>query len=416
MPNIKSRQLDLFQQAPVVTSIVQTDWVDYRPISQINNGSSIEFHVPEMMYHYMDLKKTYLQLKVAVEKVDGSPMNTEDVAPVNMFLSSAFSQCIVSLNQQIITTSVGCNYPYKSYIDMLLSDTDTWEFLNEARCEGYYKDAGNFDNPDESAALKANRAMISNGETWTLQGRLRMDILEQPKLILNNVSLRIKLVQSLDVFRLVRGNDLDYRVVIKDAVLKLCRVRLSDEQFVHNEEQLKNTMARYFFYRSDLRIHNLSKGTWSVVLDDLFHGEMPTQVTLGMVAARSYSGDVKRSPFYFDHYAVNLVELSVDGHQKPHEGLKPNFKENDYVSAYLSLFPRKRKSIVSFEDYKKGYTLFHFNLYSHITEDTCPQKSKGNVRVTLHFSSALPEAVSLLIYSKFPDEIGFDSSRNLVLI
>lgn len=416
MSHIKSKQLDLFKPPPIVTAITQTDWQEYRPISQINHGSSIEFHVPEMTYHYMDLRKTHLQIKAAVERVDGAPMHEEPIAPVNLLLSSAFSQCIVSLNQQIITSSVGCNYPYKAYMDLLTSDCSGWDFLNEPRCEGYYKDAGDFDNLTEGTALRANKEMVNNGGIWTLQGRIRMDILEQPKLILNNVSLRIKMVQSLDVFRLVRGNDTDYRLTIKDACLKVCRVKLSEEEFIKNEETLKNTISNYFFYRSDFRVHNLSKGTWSTVLDDVFHGEMPTQVTLAMVGAHRYSGDIRKSPFWFDHYGVSLVELTVDGVPTPHEGIKTNFAENDYVSGYLSLFPRKRKSLINLEDYKKGYTMFVFSIHNHITEDTAPRKTKGNVRITLHFSSALPEAVSLLIYSKFPDAVGLDSSRNVLLL
>lgn len=415
---IRSRQLDLFQKAPIVDSISATDWLEFHPIAQISAGNSVEFHIPEMLYHYLDLQKTHLQIQVAVERVDGKDIDhkVDSVAPVNLLLSSAFSQCMISLQQQIITSSVGCNYAYKSYLDVLLSDCSGWEFLNELQCEGYYKDGGDFNSVKNSVALKQNSLRLAGPKEWILQGPIRMDICEQNKLILNNISVRIKLVQSLDSFRLVANNGVEYRLVLKDATLKLCRVRVSDEELIKNEEMLKNQMATYFFYRSDFRTHNLPQGAWSTTLDDLYHGEIPSRVVLAMVTAQAYSGDYARSPFKFDHFMANFLELSIDGVSVPTEALKPNFNDDNYAAAYLSLFPQKRKSLVTFEDYKKGYTIFLFSVHNHITEYTAPAKRKGHVRLTIHFGRSLPEAVTLLIYAKFADEIGIDSARNILLL
>lgn len=415
---IRSKQLDFFQPTPIIQSIVKTDWVDYKPVSQINLGSCVEFNVPEMMYHFMDLHKSRIKVKIAVERVDGKPLDpaTDKVAPVNLICSSAFAQCIVSLQQQVITTTVGSNYPYKAYLDVLLSDCSGWDFVNELRCEGYYKDAGNFDDVNDSPTLRTNAVRIAKGQDWTLEGKIRMDICEQEKLILNNVSLRIKLIQSVDSFRLMAGNEVAYRLVVKDATLKLCRVKLSDEELIHIEEKLKHTIATYFFYRSDFKTHSLPKGAWSATLDDIYHGEIPTQVVVALVGAQAYSGDLKRSPFRFQHYFANFIELGIDGVSVPGEALKPNYTENDYVSAYLSLFPYKRRGLVSEGEYMDGYTMYLFSVHNHITPNIAPPKGKGHVRLSINFSKSLPESVTVLLYAKFADQIGIDSSRNILLL
>lgn len=415
---IKNRRLDLFQKTPLVSSIVTTDWLEFHPIAQINSGNSVEFHIPEMIYHYIDLKKTQIRLKTAIERIDGKAMSAETdlVAPCNLILSSAFSQCIVSLQQQVITSTVGCNYPYKGYLDVLLSDCSGWDFVNELRCEGYYKDGGNFDSISDSVALRQNLEATLGGKEWVVQGGLRIDICEQNKLILNNIAVRIKLIQSLDSFRLVRNNGVDYRLVLKDAALKLCRIRVSDEELVLNEEKLKHQMATYFFYRSDLRTHNLPQGAWSTTLDDLYHGDIPSQVVVAMVSAKAYSGDFECSPFKFDHYWANFLELTINGTSVPCEAMKPNFKDGNYTDAYLSLFPHKRRSLISFDDYKNGYSIFLFSVSNHITDTTAASPTKGHVRLTIHFSQSLREPISILLYARFADEIGVDAARNIILL
>ena len=70
---------------------------------------------------YTDLSKTLLQVKVKIMWADGSDIGPDDdVALVNLALSSLFGQCDVSLNQRTINTSVGSNYPYKAYFDVIV--------------------------------------------------------------------------------------------------------------------------------------------------------------------------------------------------------------------------------------------------------------------------------------------------------
>ena len=93
-------------------------------------GSALDFHVPANATTYMDLSKTLLQVKVRVVKQNGTALGKEDdVTLVNLALSSLFAQCDVSLNQRTINTSVGSNYPYKAYFDVLLNSTQ-----HEANC------------------------------------------------------------------------------------------------------------------------------------------------------------------------------------------------------------------------------------------------------------------------------------------
>lgn len=129
MLSAANKEIALFQPIPKERSIKGIKWVEYRPTAQITNKSPIEFVISGTSPDYLLLSKTYLNLKVNITHTDGSLLEvtetngvftTENIAMVNLGLSSCFRQVDVSLNQQIINPSVGTNYPYKSYLDVLL--------------------------------------------------------------------------------------------------------------------------------------------------------------------------------------------------------------------------------------------------------------------------------------------------------
>lgn len=64
---------------------------------------------------------------------DGSILNEkEKVALINLPLHSMWNQVDISLQQQIITSSVSNNYAYKAYIGMLLKHGP---LLNDPECQ-----------------------------------------------------------------------------------------------------------------------------------------------------------------------------------------------------------------------------------------------------------------------------------------
>lgn len=61
------------------------------------------------------------------------------------------------------------------------------------------------------------------GKIAYLEGPLALDLFQQPKLLVNGVSIGIKLWLSQNVFRLMTGSlEPNYKVQIVDARFKLC--------------------------------------------------------------------------------------------------------------------------------------------------------------------------------------------------
>jgi hypothetical protein len=88
-----STELDLFSVPPTQTSVESGKYVEYRPVSTLQNGSPIEFDIASSGDDYIDFANSYLHVKVKITKANGNNLADDDaVGPVNNFLHSLFSQ------------------------------------------------------------------------------------------------------------------------------------------------------------------------------------------------------------------------------------------------------------------------------------------------------------------------------------
>ena len=59
------KQLDLFEKPPVLNSIAKKTYIHYRPVAPLTGDRSpIEFHVAGSPQQYIDLKRSWIQVKV----------------------------------------------------------------------------------------------------------------------------------------------------------------------------------------------------------------------------------------------------------------------------------------------------------------------------------------------------------------
>ena len=114
-------QLDLFTVPPTQTSVVSGTWDTYHPISNLLEGSPIEFHIAGTPEEYVDLAQTKLHVKAKITNGDGTNLVAgAPVGPTNLFMQSMFSQCEVSLNERLVSPA-STNYPYRSYLETILN-------------------------------------------------------------------------------------------------------------------------------------------------------------------------------------------------------------------------------------------------------------------------------------------------------
>ena len=101
------------------------------------------------------------------------------------------------------------------------------------------------------------RLSTAGGKIVDLEGPLFVDLFEQSRLLVNGVSIGIKLWPSYDAFRLISDSVTpDQEVQIIDVRFKLCVQCLNGGALVAHEKLLYEQPAMYPYLRSEIKIVN----------------------------------------------------------------------------------------------------------------------------------------------------------------
>ena len=357
--NCHSEELLLFSLPPSETSLQSREWIEYRPVNQISGSTVLDFNIAAQSS--IDLKNSLLNVKLQLTEGDGTPLSEEVVAGlVNLPLQSIFRQVDVTFKKAQVSHT-RTNYPYKAYIDIILkTNQSTQQSLLTSQL--FYKDEGPETNDAKegpNGGLFNRYVATSGGKIVDLEGPLFVDLFQQSRLLVNGVSIGIKLWPSHDAFRLITNSlNPDQKLQIIDVRFKLCVQRLNRGALVAHEKLLHAQPAMYPYLRSDIKTTSIAAGQYGYSVDDLFQGLVPNKLIVGLVSSVAYTGDYGKNPFYFQPYDCSSLGLYIDGQSYPSQPLQPNYEADQFKDCYRTLTHFRNDIDVSREDYKEGYCLY----------------------------------------------------------
>ncbi len=256
----------MFSIPPTQTSLEKGRWIDYHPLSSVENDEGPITFLVAGTDDYVDLSKTILVVEGKVVKADGTNLSGNEqasIAPVNNFLHSLFKQVDVYLNGKQVTPAIG-TYAYRAYMETLLNyDVSAKE--SQLTSALYYKDTpGQMDEtgslpsektityataqtaPTSGGALKTStfklqvsgsgnqgfakrHQFIQSGKLLTMSGPVFVDAFMSNRLLLNMVNIKMILNRSSDQFCLMDKNTnvINAKVKLTDVILKVRKVRVS---------------------------------------------------------------------------------------------------------------------------------------------------------------------------------------------
>ncbi|XP_051780756.1 uncharacterized protein F54H12.2-like [Erpetoichthys calabaricus] len=333
-------ELDLFTVPYTQTSVEKSIYVEVPPLSALSEVAPLEFLITGNSEDYLDLNNTLLHIQCQIVNADGTnPPPVAKVAFVNYPIASLFSQVDVTLGDRLISQSSSL-YPYRALFDGLLNYSN--ETLRFQFASGlFYKDTANerentaLDGPNEG--FKKRNGYTSQGKTVELLGPIHSDLFFQEKLILNGVDVRIKMVRSKNEFCLMSGDTERYKVNILSASLFVKKVKVSAAVKLGHAHALTNANAKYPMERVNMKVLSMPAGIRVSNQENLFLGQLPKYVVIGMVDNEAFSGDYARNPFNFKHNHVEFLALYLDGEQIPAKPFQPNFANDNTAREYYNL-------------------------------------------------------------------------------
>ena len=374
---------------------------------------------------YLDLANTYLLIRAKVVRGVGTDLAADTpVAPVNNWLHSLFSQVDVYLNDTLVTPSSN-TYPFRAYVDTVLSygaEAKNTQLTSQL----WYKDtAGHMDATTVdggNTGLIERQRHIAESRIVEMMGRLHVDLFLQDRFLLNGVSVKIRLVRRKDAFSLMAGGqNPDYKVQIVDAVLFARKAVLSPTVQMAHIKALEKGTAKYPIRPVDCKVYSIPQGAMSHTHENLFLGTLPKRLILWYIDNNAYNGEYSKNPFNAKNNAINFLAIYVDGRQVPAKPLQPNFETGSYIRSYVNLFSATGKQAqdegndLSRDDFGQGYTFFGFDLTPDGCDGCCFHLTrKGNLRIEMHFATALEHTVNVVVYGEFEAVLEIDKGRNII--
>ena len=421
-------ELDLFLAPHVQTNIEQGKIVEIFPVSNVGDSGPIEFCITGSGDEFTDLRGSWLYFKVKVTKANGTDLGDDDrVAPANDLANCMIAGIDVTLNDKLISSSTNTN-PFRAMITNLLSyGTDAK--TSQLQSELFFKDtAGRFDNVDplaeaatRNSGLHERYTYCQKSNTFELMTQIHQDIFQQDRLILNGVTIRLRLNRSKNAFCLLSPTDgADFKVVIQEASFHVRKVKIHNDTFLGIAAALRHAPALYPIRRVDCKAMSIPAGQMTFSPDDIFLGQVPIRLLLTLVENTAFNGSYKKNPFRFQHFDASQVGVYVNGESTPSKALQLNYDQSQYLMGYMSLFHGTGQLFhdkglqISRDEYPNGYCMYAFDLSPDLSSGTHTSLIKqGNLRVGLQFAKPLPTMVNLILYAEFDSVIEIDHNRNV---
>ena len=438
-PEIHTEELALFSQPPINVAEDKISWVQYKP-SFMSSGdySSVQFTIAGNSSQYIKLSDSILYIKIRIVKEDGTPfiqqgdVNTseavETAVPVDLILHSMWSSVDIKLNHTLVSTS-GTDYMYKAMIETLLNYSDSAKKIQLANV-GFSGDSGMF---DQISPLKppVNHGLVTrygwfqrNESSAEFMGPLMADICNQDRLILPGVDVDIKLWPTRDEFRLITNPEgLKCKVILEDIYLDICKVHVSPEVMVGHNSGLELSDALYPFQRTDIRTYNIAANMYGNTIEDIWQGEVPSRLVIGMVSSEAYSGSLDTNPYLFDHFNIVSAGFYVNGEPTPRQPVKMDVDGGSYMQGLMSLYRVSGTLMentdigINRDNYQQGYSLIGFDVDPTTSSDFryIGKPRQGHTKLELRFKNATEEPITLILYATFPETMTIDQTRNVRL-
>nr|XP_009858221.1 uncharacterized protein F54H12.2-like [Ciona intestinalis] len=353
------------------TSVEDGMWVANGPQNGLSDSGTLEFLISGTKEHYIDLANSYMHIQVKIVNADGTNLAEDaEIAPVNNFFHSLWSQIMLSLNNREVTSS-GSMYPYRSYIESLLTFGSAAKstYLTGAL---FYKDTpGHMDSiAAANVGATTRRAFAAESKVIDMQSKLHLDMMFQQRYLINNVDVKLKLTRSRDAF--VTIGVAGFKIKILAAVLHVRKVKISPSVQLEHITALFKGLCLYQILRAELKTLTIPRFNQSISHDNLFLGQLPRRVILGFV-------------------------------------------DNDAFNGRLNTFYTNASNGISTEEYSRGFTLYAFDLTPELASSGHFDLLKnGDLSLEAKILEALPTSVNVIIYAEFQNLIQIDRQKSVL--
>ena len=214
-----------------------------------------------------------------------------------------------------------------------------------------------------------------------------------------------------------------YKYKITEMSLYIRKVKMSADFQIEFEKSFMERPCLYPIKQSFVKDYTISSGVITHHVDNPFlNSFIPSLVVLGLVDQESWSGDITKDPYNFEHGDLKDVSFLIDGKISPSIPFDTDFtsaKNKDWARAFASLFfddLRSQTSInIDYDSYITGNCLFGFTFGNPLScSDLTFPKKLGSPRLSLVFKKATTKVYKLVMFCQFSETLCITADRQIV--
>lgn len=410
-------ELDLFAPQPIQTSIIGETVIPHNPLTTLDKCTTIQFNIPNLNDKYLDLNQIFLKLQLQVVKSDGTEFQAKDEKQpvlINNMLHSIFKGVTVELNGQIVSNTQF--YHYKSYFENLLNYQKA-RATSLMEIQGFYLDvAGEMDNLEGS-----RQSRTVNSRARDLYGKLLPDVFNLNKLLINGVDVKISLELEKNEFCFMNTKTENTpRLKINEATLFTRYLTINPSILLAHHKILSTKNINYNFKRNVIKNFIIPSGINTQNIENVFNGQLPTNVLIAFVNNAAFNGDYKENPFNFKLFDLEQIQLNVNGNNLPSHPLTLNASKGLVAQAYHDLYQGLNYQLKDFglmineSDFCTGFGIFAFDLTPTKRQGIINLTDEGIMKIGVKFSKSLEKPIVMIVYAEFNATFEVTKNKNII--
>ena len=430
-------ELEMFSLPPTQIAVREEFWTELHPLNAVNSDGPYEFYSPGDMY-FMDLSKNYVYLKLRIRNTNGNnlrwnpdpaggadgdnnPHIEDRVAPIQLIGKTFFKQVKMFLGGKLAYDS-GDVYHYRSYLETHLNATQE-EKTTLLKVAGYECDTP----PD--AIDSANNEGFLNRADWFRESRevefmapISCELCNQEKFLIPRVDLRLELTRNSNQFAMLFFDaNPHFNLEVTDIKWYVKKVNPVESISLALESALMRNTVKYPVRRIQVKTLHLTAGRQDTPTNNLFYGQIPRRLVVGLVANDAYHGAFNRSPFNFQNFNARSIQIQAGGKSYPPNPLTFDYVNNRFVRPYvqmcedLGLTTNHKSNWIGLDEFKDGDCLYVFNLSAdEPTTDNWQLVQDGATSISIIFNAIIPlGGARLICMAEFDGLISIDRFRHV---
>jgi len=413
-------ETDLFTEPGFDVSLLNTNNVEYHPVSTLTDKSPISFNIHGDDVHYIDMNQMALYLRCKITSKAGANVPdyaTTKISCVNNLLHSLFQQCTIHLNETQITPNTSL-YAYRAYMETVLAYGGDYKD-SQGRASLYIKDSDVSSVDDE--AFKARAKIISEGKEFDLIGRPFVDICSQNRYLIPGIDVRVTFHRSPDDFFMhseTTNPQVHYKCVISEARL-VVRKHTVLPMILNQHLKLWESgyPCCYPMRRVEMKTYSLPLGTIQNINENLLNGMLPDRLIIALCKSNDMNGKLTTSPFDFKDFGLKQITVSANGDQIFTQTYDVDVTNNRIAQVYYNMYDAlglgasNEGPDITMEQFIKGKLFFIYNL-RQINDGQCLPRF-GNVKIEVKFAAALAHTINVVCHSEYQSLLYIDNKKSV---